>query len=70
MVLKNGYVQLGQCVTAVEVEFLDTVHTFIHTIYFFYYYCYALILSHLCIISQFLLFHNNTLQFIPSAVFM
>ena len=35
MVLKNGYVQLGQCVTAVEVEFLDTVHIFIHTISFF-----------------------------------
>jgi hypothetical protein len=32
MVLKNGYVQLEQCVTAVKVEFLDTVHTFIHTI--------------------------------------
>jgi hypothetical protein len=35
VVLKNGYVQLGQCVTAVEVEFLDTVRIFIHTIYFF-----------------------------------
>jgi hypothetical protein len=30
--LKNGYVQLGQCVTAVEVEFLGTVYIFIHTI--------------------------------------
>lgn len=68
MVLKNGYVQLGQCVTAVEVEFLDIAHIFIHTVSFFYYY--ALILSHLYIVSQFLLFQINTLQFIPSAVFM
>jgi len=35
MVLKNGCIQLGQCVTAVEVEFLDTVRIFIHTIFFF-----------------------------------
>jgi len=35
VVLKNGYVHLGQCVTALEVEFLDTVHIFIHTIFFF-----------------------------------
>ena len=45
MVLKNGYVQLGQCVTAVEVEFLGTVYIFIHTILLLLLLCFNFISS-------------------------